>query len=160
MNSIKPLAVVAIAVVVGAAGFFGGMQYQLSQTPKNIQRFGGNMRGAGFGGNGTGGQRFNGQTGNGGQGMGIRPIVGNILSQDATSITLKLADGSSKIILITGATPVSKTTEGTLSDLKVGDKVGVFGTTNPDGSVSAQTVQLNPAFGIARGLQVQGQTQP
>jgi hypothetical protein len=153
MNNIKPVAVVIIAVVMGAAGFFGGVQYQLSKLPKNPQGFRGMGQGINVGPGGAG-QRVNGQGGAGnqgvagGQGMGFRPVVGDILSQDATSITLKLVDGSSKIILISSTTPVAKTAEGSLSDLKVGDKIGVFGTTNPDGSVSAQSLQLNPTFGM------------
>lgn len=45
----------------------------------------------------------------------------------------------------------SKTAIGAKTDLKIGDNVGVFGTTNSDGSVTAQTVQENPSFGNLRG---------
>lgn len=71
------------------------------------------------------------------------------ISSDDKSITVKLQDGSSKIVLLTDTTSISKSTEGSKSDLKTGEKVAVFGTENSDGSVTAQNVQLNP---ILRGF--------
>lgn len=55
-----------------------------------------------------------------------------------------MQDGSSKIVLFSDFTTYNKTSEGSKSDLKVGEKIAVFGTDNSDGSVTAQSVQLNP----------------
>lgn len=41
---------------------------------------------------------------------------------------------------------INKATTATKSDLKTGEKVAVFGTPNSDGSVTAQSIQLNPMF--------------
>lgn len=78
--------------------------------------------------------------------MGRGAVVGEIISQDSKSITVKLQDGSSKIVLLSDSATVSKTESGSKSDLKDGTTVAVFGTTNSDGSVTAQNIQLNPAF--------------
>jgi hypothetical protein len=111
------ITIVAVIIFTGA-GFFGGLKYQQSKTPTfgNFNRGGTQQIGAG---NRQGGMR-------GGQ------ILGDIISADDKSITVKLTDGSSKI------------TTATLTDLKVGTKVAAFGQTNTDGSVSAQNIQINP----------------
>jgi hypothetical protein len=58
-----------------------------------------------------------------------------------------LPDGSTKIVLLSDTTTVNKATTGTLSDLTKGQQVAVFGQENSDGSVTAQTVQINPILG-------------
>ena len=78
--------------------------------------------------------------------MGGRPVVGEIISLDDKSITVKLQDGSSKIILLPESVTVSKTDSGSKADLKNGINVGIIGTENQDGSITAQNVQINPAF--------------
>ena len=135
----KPTVVFLIAVGVGALAFYGGIQYQKSQvaTGRSYSM-----------GQGTG---RTGQTGAAGvrrMGNGQQPVSGEILSIDDTSLTVKLADGSSKIVLINTKTIFNKTATVEKTELKVGEKVGVFGTTNTDGSVSAQNIQLNPQFRI------------
>lgn len=83
-----------------------------------------------------------------GQGMmGSRGVIGSILSLDDKSITVKLPDGSSKIVLFTDATIYSNTVTAAKNDLKVGENVAVFGAANSDGSVTATSVQINPEFG-------------
>lgn len=118
--------IVVVALIVGAGGFFAGMKYQQSKNPR-FGNFQGNR-------NGQLQQRN----------QGIRPVNGEIISSDDKSITVKLQDGSSKIVLLTDTTSFNKSAEGSKSDIKVGEKVAVFGTENSDGSVTAQNVQLNP----------------
>jgi hypothetical protein len=138
------LLMAAVAILMGGAGFFGGTLYQKNITPRYGEngRIGANMMGRGAGGfNGTntgglGGQR----TG----GMGFRPVVGNIISQDGKSITIQLTDGSSKIVLLSDTTVINKAEKVDASALVAGEVVRVFGTTNSDGSVTAQDIQLNP----------------
>ncbi|MCX6782577.1 MAG: DUF5666 domain-containing protein [Candidatus Levybacteria bacterium] len=127
--------IVVVALVVGAGSFFAGMKYQQSKIPAG--RFGNSQDNR----NGQSQQRN----------QGFRPVNGEIISSDDRSITVKLQDGSSKIILLTDTTSFNKSTEGSKSDLKVGEKVAVFGTNNSDGSVTAQNVQLNPMFRMGQG---------
>ena len=59
------------------------------------------------------------------------------MSKDAQSVTVKLSDGSTKIVFYSASTTVSKSATGTAADLTAGTGVIVTGTTNPDGSVTA-----------------------
>jgi hypothetical protein len=59
-------------------------------------------------------------------------------------MTVKLNDGSSKIVLLTGTTSINKAATAATSDLTVGETVSAFGTTNSDGSITATNVQINP----------------
>lgn len=116
--------------MVGGGGFFAGMKYQESKSPRFGNLHGDMVR--------QFGQRDAGL-------QGFRPVNGEIISFDDKSITVKLQDGSSKIVLLTETTTISKTADATkIDDLKVGEKVAAFGTENSDGSVTAQSIQLNP----------------
>ena len=130
MNNNTIVAIV-VTVVVGATAFFAGMKYQQSQRQANFQRLGTN---------GTLGN-FRGQNP---EGTNFQPMNGEIITRDDKSITVKLQDGSSKIILISDSTTINKAEAGTKEDLKEGEKVLVIGQTNSDGSVTAQSIQLNP----------------
>lgn len=133
----KKIVILAVLVILaGAGGFFGGMQYQKSQTANRFAQFAG-----GQGQNGTFYRRF-GQGDQRGQGMNV--VRGQVVSTDNNSITLKLPDGSSKIIVVGSSTNIYKSATGSLGDLKTGDTLNVFGTANSDGSVTAQNVQINP----------------
>lgn len=135
---------VVVAIVVGLLGFYGGMQYQKSQRGSAASFAGGQpgqygaMRQGGAG--GQNGFRAGGRGGFGGASMG------EIISVDANSVTLKLQDGSSKIVNVSDKTTISKTDTASKSDLKAGDKIAAFGTPNSDGSIDAQNIQLNPMF--------------
>lgn len=136
MSSIKNAKIIiAIVVAIVAAGaFFGGMKYQESRGRTFAQ---GN-----FGGDHAGQQGDQGRQRN----QGFRPVNGEIISQDDTSVTVKLQDGSSKIVLFSDNTTLNKATTASKSDLKNGERIAVFGTENSDGSLTAQTIQLNPVF--------------
>ncbi len=109
-----------ITVIIGGGSFYGGMKYQQSKTPVRSTGARGRTQG------------------------GFRPVNGEIIASDAKSITVKLTDGSSKIIFISNKTVINKAGTATQSELIVGAKVAVFGTDNSDGSVTAQNIQLNP----------------
>jgi hypothetical protein len=130
----KPIVVFVIIIGVGALAFYGGMQYQLAQQPTGRTFMTGQQ---GVGRTGANGTR---RVGNG------QPISGEIINMDTDSLTIKLIDGSSRIVLLTDKTIFNKTTSVEKTELKIGEKVGIFGTTNTDGSLSAQNVQLNPQF--------------
>lgn len=138
---------VLAALIVGGVGFFIGMKYQQSKPSQFGQQFRTTMA-AGA----NNGSRQAGIRNGGGQ------IVGTILSLDATSMTVKLADGSSKIILLSDTTTFAKEATGSVADIKVGDRIGTFGSVNADGSVTAQTVQINPVM-RGPGTNTPGQTQ-
>lgn len=70
---------------------------------------------------------------------------------DSNSLTIKLQDGSSKIVILSDKTAYVKSDKASKTDLKAGETVAVFGTDNSDGSVTAQNVQLSPmGFGANR----------
>lgn len=132
--------VVVIAVVLTAGGFFGGMQYQRMQ------------RSAAFGGRNA--AFFNGQSGPMGAQMGgrgnngtNRPVAGEIQSVDAQGITVKMQDGSSKIVIVPDSAQINEATTSSKQSLSQGKRVVVFGSTNSDGSVTAQNIQLNTGNG-------------
>ncbi len=128
---------ILVTVVAVGAGFFGGIQYQKSQRTNFAN---GQFNGA------------DGQTRQGGQvrGLGGRfgqnrgAVFGQITSADDKSVTVKLTDGSSKIVILSGSTSINKQATGSKNDLKTGIRIAVFGKTNSDGSITAQSVQLNP----------------
>ena len=82
----------------------------------------------------------------------MAPVRGQIVSSGDNTITVKLSDGSSKIVDLTSQTKINKATTGSVSDLKTGTTVTAIGTTNSDGSVTAQDVTIgNGMFRIRTG---------
>lgn len=129
---------VLLVVIAAGAGFFGGMKYQQGKQLVPGAGFNGTFRqGINGRGNGTFGNRT---------GAGARQVVGQVVSQDASSATVQLADGSSRIVLFSGKTSFNKTSPGSQGDIVKGERIAVFGTVNSDGSMSAENVQINPAF--------------
>lgn len=96
--------------------------------------------------------------------MGNR-TVGEIIAKNDTSITVKLPDGNSRIVLISSSTSVNKMTSGSIvtvstADLVVGENVMVTGEANADGNINAQSIQLigvlqRPTGGQAPVMSVQ-----
>ncbi len=130
MKSKSFLIALALGLIFAGAGFYGGMKYQLSKEPAFLRN--GTVSGARTGGNRNG------------MATGFRPVTGVVVNADSGSITVKLADGSSKIILLNSSTQISQATKASVDDLKTGITVAAFGQQNSDGSISAQTIQINP----------------
>jgi len=134
-------------LVIAVGAFFGGMKYQENKQPNFQSQFGNNeTTGMMRSGNGTtrtgNNQMMSGARNN----SGFRPVNGEIISADDKSITVKLTDGSSRIIFFSDKTTINKATQAISSDLKTGEKVMVVGQQNADGSVTAQTISLNPVM--------------
>jgi len=136
MKNKNLLKTIIVAVAVGAVGFFGGIYYQKGK----IQNFRGNSQfptGSGVP------NTMNTRQGNTG---GMQPVLGEITSKDDTSITVKTQNSSSKIVILSSTTTISKTSEGSLDDLTNGVNVTVIGTSNSDGSITAQTISVGSNF--------------
>jgi len=131
----KNIIFILLIVIFSGVSFFAGTKYQQSKLPNFANRDFRQM---------TGGRVSNipadGLRGR----LGGGQIMGEIISADDKSITVKLADDSSKIIILSSTTSINQASEASVTDLTVGEKVAVFGTTNSDGSVTAQNIQLNP----------------
>lgn len=59
-----------------------------------------------------------------------------------------MQDGSTKIIILSDQTVINKSSEGSKSDLKTGERVTTFGTENSDGSITAQNISIGGMFRI------------
>jgi len=141
MKKIIPI-FVALILVVGGGAFYGGMLYGKSQNTRLGFPSGDvatNFQGA----------RTN-KTGATGAGAGF--LSGEIITKDEQSLILKMTDGSSKIIFYSDTTQISKMATGTADDFAIGTSVNVSGTTNSDGSVTAQSVQIRPDSKDKTGL--------
>jgi hypothetical protein len=131
-NAVLILTAVVSLLFGAGVGFFGGMQYQKSQTQSRAQQFlNGNLQGR----MGSGAARFRGNN-------NAQALRGEVISKDDKSITVKAQDGSTKIVILNGSTAYAKTTKASADDLTNGSQVTVFGTLNSDGSITAGSVQI------------------
>lgn len=127
---------VAIGIVCVLIGFVGGNMYGKNH---NLNQ---NKNGYSMMQNGQ--QSQFGRSGNMMRGVFGGGTAGEIISKDDKSLTLKLRDGGSKIVLFGNSVAISHSVLGAISDLAVGGQVVVNGTTNTDGSVTASTIQIRP----------------
>jgi hypothetical protein len=143
-NMSKKIVWIVVVIVLLIGAFYGGMIYGKGQTSTSV---------AGGSSAYSGARGMRGAGGFGGGAAAGGSAFGQIISKDATSITVQLAtptagstsQSGSKIILLDQGTKISKQSNGTLSDLAVGTNVSVAGTANTDGSISAQSIQIRPA---------------
>ena len=116
LNKITTLGIViAVAVIVGGSAFYGGMKYADNKSPQGVLL----------------------------ESEGSRPLTGEIISHSDNSLTIKLSDGSTKIIFFNDHTLTTKTVRAVSNELNEGGQVFVSGNENPDGSYTAQTIQLS-----------------
>ncbi|MFH1180792.1 MAG: DUF5666 domain-containing protein [bacterium] len=139
MKKIIPLAAVLVLSVGGA--FYGGMKYQQTKSP--LGEFSQGQRQQMFQGN-VGASFRQGAAGRTAGGMGF--LSGEVISIDSQSLTLKISDGSSKIVFFSDSTQISKTAEASKSDIEIGRQITVSGGQNSDGSYTAQSIQLRPGL--------------
>jgi Cu/Ag efflux protein CusF len=136
-KNIAILVAVVLIIVAVAGGFFGGVMYQKTQSPT----FGSGMMGQNGSRQGAFAGRFGSQNG---QNANFRPVRGQVVGMDNSSMTVKMSDGSTKLVVLSSSTSYMQSTAAKLSDIKTGDTVNVVGTQNSDGSVTAQDIQINP----------------
>jgi len=119
-----------VLIIVGAGGFFGGMKYGESEALKNLtpekMREIFQQRGQMF-------QR---------QRPGQNFVSGQVISKDEKSLTIKLPDGSTKIIFFSQSTQITKAEEAKIDDVQIGKEISVSGTSNEDGSLTARMIQI------------------
>ena len=126
---IKMGVAVVVAVVLLAVGFGGGMVYGKKSGPQGY-----GMRS---------GQMMSGRMGaRAGQDTGV--ATGQVMNKESNSFVVKMMNGSTKIVLTTASTTVSKMTEGSVNDFADGSAVMVIGQNNADGSITAKQVQIRP----------------
>lgn len=136
------LLAIGIGVVLIAAAFYGGMQYDRANartgTFTDFQNLTSQQRAERFqqmGGIGSAGRRSS----------STMPFVGGeIIGKDNSSITVKLTDGGSRIVFFSPSLRITKFVEGSKEDLVNGTQVTVNGSSNADGSVTAGTIQIRP----------------
>jgi hypothetical protein len=126
---------IVVLVLVGGISFYTGTK--VGGSSNSSQNAGGQFSAGGA--NGGSGMR----SGRGGQG-GAGFVTGEVLSKDATSVTVKLKDGGSKIIFISASTAVQKTSAGTIDDVVVGSQITANGQSNSDGSINATIINQRP----------------
>jgi hypothetical protein len=122
---------VIVVIVVAIGGFYFGTKYASSSKTSAttaVSAYGRSGR-AGFtgvaGGNAT---------------------VGKIVSVGSNSFTLQLpGTAGSKIIFYSDSTGISKTVNGSSADLAPGTQVVIGGTSNSDGSLTANSIQIRPS---------------
>lgn len=132
VNKTLVISVLLIVLALGG-GFFAGVTYEKGKTVarNGLYAFGQNgqmMRG-----------RFGGQNG-----QAFRPVRGQVLSIGQNTMTVKLANGNSEIVVFGQSTQFVKSQVASSSDVTTEDNVVVIGTQNSDGSITAQNVQIIP----------------
>ncbi len=132
----KPTTVAIIVIATAAVGFFGGIQYQKINGQFGNRQF---NRNGGQNQQGAQGGMMRGRNGN----FGGR-VLGEVIKVEGDTITVKLADESSKIITLTNTTTFSRSTEAKKNEISIGEKISVFGRENEDKTVSAENIQINP----------------
>lgn len=145
----KILGIIALVVIVAGGVFYGGMTFaQMSRGGSgggNFVNLSPEERQARFAGSGNPmGMRAQG-------GMGGGFTTGEVISKDETSITIKMQDGSTKIVLVGSSAQITKSAIGSVDDLVVGIQVTITGSANSDGSLTAQSVQIRPAGAMPPG---------
>jgi hypothetical protein len=123
---------IIVMFVVGGLAFWSGVQYQKKQRV-NI--------GSGQLANGAAapvrempGRNETTQLG--------RAVNGEIISVEVEPITIKTQDDDTKIVVYSDSTRVSKTSEGSIADLQIGEQVTVVGAEDTSGVVTAQNISI------------------
>lgn len=139
----SPFVFFLIAIVLLAVGaFYGGIEYQKGQSASSLNN---RFRNQDAFPSGSRVRDFS-------NGNSMNFTSGEIIAKDEGSVTVKMQNGSTKIVLFGPTVEVYKSDKGSLEDLVVGENVMVNGKANSDGSLTADSVQIrnmnipNPGF--------------
>jgi uncharacterized protein YneF (UPF0154 family) len=124
--------IIILLIFVGVGGFFGGMKYGESEALKNLTPE--KMREI-F-------QQTRGQFQTQRQRMAQGFILGEVISKDEKSLTVKLPDGSTRIVFLSESTQILKSVQGNIQDIEIGKQVIVSGEQTTEGSLTAKTIQI------------------
>jgi len=142
---------VVVGVLVVGLSFFGGMltQKALARNSSSTAAAG---SGSGYGGAGGAGGGF--RRGGGGG------VFGTVQSISGTTMTVsnQRTGSTSTVSLASNPTVTDAGSSSSVSAIQTGDTVIVRGTTASNGTVTAQSVLLNPSFGGAGGGSASGGT--
>ena len=138
MNNKQIISLIVVAIVFAGGGFFGGIKYQQNKLPPMAARAG----------------QFAGAAGGAARRAGGNAsfISGTVLSVDSNTITVKLQNGGSQNVILAPSTQYRKAVDGTAADVTVGTNVIATGSTNSDGSVTAQNVQIRTGTSTPDGI--------
>ena len=133
MKKILPIVIITL-IIAGVGGFYGGIKYNQSKSPSLFQKqreqfFQGNV-----------GENF--PDGLGNKKAGFSFLNGEVIDKDEQSLTIKMPDGGSRIVFFSDFTEISKIANGLIDDIEIGKQVMVNGEENPDGSCTAETIQI------------------
>lgn len=118
------LIVFAIVFTTAAASFFAGMSVGKSKNSQISPQFSQS--------------RVNINSNRNGSGV----ASGEIIGADDTSVTVKSANGNTKIVFFSDKTKIGNFVDAAASDLTVGKSVMATGTANSDGSIVASNIQI------------------
>jgi hypothetical protein len=79
-------------------------------------------------------------------------VSGQIISVDGNSMTVSLANGNSEVVFYSSSTQILKPTIVPASNLTAGTRVMIGGTSNSDGSLTAQSIQVQTGNGFPGGM--------
>lgn len=127
-------AIIAIIALVG--GFFWGKAMVPTRGTGAFAGIASGTRGG-----------FGGRTGAGG---GF--VAGQVASVGSSSMIVDLPNGNSEVVYYSGSTQIIKPSPAVPSDLQPGTMVMIGGTTNSDGSVTAQSIQIRNGSSTPGGL--------
>lgn len=138
---------IIVACVISAA-LAGGVGYKVGTSNFAFGRFSNsNEKLGGRGGMMQVNSNIRGQnTNSAGQGTMGRggALTGEVSAKDGKTLTLKLTDGSSRIVILSDTTTYRAAVESSLDKVEVGTNVAAFGTISTDGSTVATSIEINP----------------
>jgi hypothetical protein len=143
----KNMFLVVAAVLLVMSSFYGGVIYGKRSVNANQKNSGdrnfvrGQGQGQGQDQGGTGSPDRSGRRGLNPNGGGFG-VLGEIVSKDEKSVTVKTKDNSSKIVYFSDSTTVGKSVAGSSVDLLVGQEIMVMGKSGTDGIVTAENIQI------------------
>lgn len=154
---IPALTAVLLLAILATAAFFSGVEVQKSAGKVKASNAAAALATAGATGAASGASTGNGTAGSGlggfgGGGRGGGRTIGLVTNVQPGVISITDAQGNVVKIATTANPTVSKSTQGTLSDIQIGNTIVVQGQQGSDGSVKATSITIGaPGAGFGGG---------